>query len=243
MKKNIGNITFLEAFSKTGKILNITISSPSIYEMPKLLNYITAPNVLIWSAVVASCSVPKFFKSSTLYCKNFNGEILPWYTCVEEERWIDGSVENDIPSEILKSIFNAKIFIVSQVNPHIYPFVILKKKSGFFGRLLNSITFLLMSEFEFRLNQFSRLKLMPTLVYFIRSILFQRYTGEFTILHQLTWYDYWTMFSSSKDDVLSVVKKGEYSTKNFIQKISRISSIEKTLNYIIEDLKKELDCK
>lgn len=47
----LGEMTFQEAYNRTRKILNICVSSASLYELPRLLNYITAPNVLIWSAV------------------------------------------------------------------------------------------------------------------------------------------------------------------------------------------------
>jgi TAG lipase/steryl ester hydrolase/phospholipase A2/LPA acyltransferase len=51
MRDILGDITFQEAYNRTRKILNICVSSASLYELPRLLNYITAPNVLIWSAV------------------------------------------------------------------------------------------------------------------------------------------------------------------------------------------------
>lgn len=51
VKELLGEITFQEAYNRTRRILNICVSSASIYELPRLLNYITAPNVLIWSAV------------------------------------------------------------------------------------------------------------------------------------------------------------------------------------------------
>lgn len=47
----LGDMTFHEAYNRTRKILNICISSAGLYELPRLLNYITAPNVLIWSAM------------------------------------------------------------------------------------------------------------------------------------------------------------------------------------------------
>ena len=47
----LGEMTFQEAYNRTRRILNICVSSASIYEIPRLLNYVTAPNVLIWSAV------------------------------------------------------------------------------------------------------------------------------------------------------------------------------------------------
>jgi len=51
LKDNIGDVTFQEAYNRTRRILNITVSTSATFEMPRLLNYLTAPNVLIWSAV------------------------------------------------------------------------------------------------------------------------------------------------------------------------------------------------
>lgn len=51
MRTWLGDMTFQEAYNRTRRILNICVSSASIYELPRLLNYITSPNVLIWSAV------------------------------------------------------------------------------------------------------------------------------------------------------------------------------------------------
>lgn len=51
MKDLIGDMTFQEAYNRTRRILNITVSSASVFELPRLLNYVTSPNVLIWSAV------------------------------------------------------------------------------------------------------------------------------------------------------------------------------------------------
>lgn len=51
MRAWLGDITFQEAYNRTRRILNICVSSAGMYELPRLLNYISAPNVLIWSAV------------------------------------------------------------------------------------------------------------------------------------------------------------------------------------------------
>ncbi len=51
MKELVGDMTFQEAYNRTRRILNICVSSADVYELPRLLNYVTAPNVLIWSAV------------------------------------------------------------------------------------------------------------------------------------------------------------------------------------------------
>ena len=57
MKSLLGDLTFQEAYNRTRRILNICVSSASLYELPRLLNYVTAPNVLIWSAVYVFISV------------------------------------------------------------------------------------------------------------------------------------------------------------------------------------------
>ena len=51
LQKNVGDVTFYEAYERTGKILNITVSPANDYERPRLLNYLTSPNVLIWCAL------------------------------------------------------------------------------------------------------------------------------------------------------------------------------------------------
>jgi TAG lipase / steryl ester hydrolase / phospholipase A2 / LPA acyltransferase len=51
MRGWLGDITFLEAYNRTLRILNISVSSTSMNELPRLMNYITAPNVIVWSAV------------------------------------------------------------------------------------------------------------------------------------------------------------------------------------------------
>ena len=51
MRDMLGDLTFQEAYNRTRRILNICVSSASLHELPRLLNYVTAPNVLIWSAV------------------------------------------------------------------------------------------------------------------------------------------------------------------------------------------------
>jgi len=129
MQELVGDLTFQEAYNRTRRILNITVSSASVYELPRLLNYLTAPHVLIWSAIAASCSVPFIFSSSELMAKDpKTGLPQPWNA--SPQRWIDGSVDNDLPISKLSELFNVNHFIVSQVNPHIVPF--LEKSSGIY---------------------------------------------------------------------------------------------------------------
>ncbi|KAJ1973587.1 hypothetical protein H4R35_004040 [Dimargaris xerosporica] len=67
-----GSTTFREAYERTGRILNITVVSadaPHASDGTKLLNYVTAPDVVIWSAVLASSAIPGVLKPVVLMMK------------------------------------------------------------------------------------------------------------------------------------------------------------------------------
>jgi len=119
-----------------------------------LLNYLTAPNVLIWSAASASCAIPGVYQPVPLLAKTRDGDFVPWNP--SGTSWVDGSVEksvsfsslstvlslslnppysqfkphSDLPIARLSELFNVNHFIVSQVNPHVIPFI-QKTKNGF----------------------------------------------------------------------------------------------------------------
>eukprot|EP00835_Amoeboradix_gromovi_P005354 NODE_495_length_7749_cov_0.107974.p2 type:complete len:587 gc:universal NODE_495_length_7749_cov_0.107974:5412-3652(-) len=77
--KNVDDYTFEEAFKKTRRILNIAIEPERAGDYPMLLNYITAPNVLIWSAACLSVSSTyPLYNKVDLLAKDSNGRIKKW---------------------------------------------------------------------------------------------------------------------------------------------------------------------
>ena len=84
----MGDYTFKEAYDKTGRILNITVASTQDFEFNRLLNYLTAPNVLIWSAAVASCALKFLFEPVPLLSKDRKGNIVPYHP--SGLKWSDG---------------------------------------------------------------------------------------------------------------------------------------------------------
>lgn len=98
-RTNIGSFTFQEAFDRTGRILNIIVSPQNRSDPPRLLNYLTAPHVLVWSAVVASSSLPGVFESNKLLCKDADG--TERYETANTASFIDGSMEADLPMQQL----------------------------------------------------------------------------------------------------------------------------------------------
>ncbi len=121
IRENIGDITFQEAYDKTGFILNITVTGYKEHDNHRLLNYLTAPNVLIWSASCASSCVPGLYEPVELMCKNEYGHIVPYTS--DRKKFIDGSVSADLPMQRLSELFNVNIFLVSQTNPWVVPFL------------------------------------------------------------------------------------------------------------------------
>ncbi|KAG0139595.1 hypothetical protein CROQUDRAFT_70045 [Cronartium quercuum f. sp. fusiforme G11] len=115
----MGSMTFLEAFERTGRILNISVIPYDIHSPTKLLNFITAPNCVIFSAVLASAAVPGVLNPVVLLEKTKDGNVRPWQF---QGKHKDGSLRVDVPLESLHLYFNTSFSIVSQVNPHIHIF-------------------------------------------------------------------------------------------------------------------------
>jgi TAG lipase/steryl ester hydrolase/phospholipase A2/LPA acyltransferase len=113
----LGNQTFAEALKHSRRILNTTVSPLRKHQVPRLLNYLSAPEALVNSAVLASCAVPVAFKPVQLMARR-RGRIEPW---MKNELWIDGSVHRDLPFDSLRQMLNINHFIVSQTNPHVVP--------------------------------------------------------------------------------------------------------------------------
>ncbi len=56
VRSNVPGLTFREAYDRTNRILNIVVTpaaSAGNMDQARLLNYLTAPNVLVWSAALA----------------------------------------------------------------------------------------------------------------------------------------------------------------------------------------------
>ncbi|KAI0421874.1 acyl transferase/acyl hydrolase/lysophospholipase [Xylaria grammica] len=200
MRELLGDITFQEAYNRTRRICNICVSTASIYELPRLLNYVTAPNVMIWSAVAASCSVPLVFSAGALLVKNpLTGEHSPWNPTPQV--WIDGSVDNDLPMTRLSEMFNVNHFIVSQVNPHVVPFLVkddmpCPSPNGHHSVIykeefdwLHTMTSLAKTEALHRMQFMAEIGVFPNLVSKLRSILSQKYAGDINILPAIGVFD------------------------------------------------------
>lgn len=116
----IPDITFQEAKERTGRNINISVAPYDAHQKSRLLNAIASPNVLIRSAVLASCAIPGIFPPVTLMAKDRDGNSVAY---LPSRKWVDGSMSNDLPSKRLTRLYGVNHFIVSLTNPFILPFV------------------------------------------------------------------------------------------------------------------------
>jgi TAG lipase / steryl ester hydrolase / phospholipase A2 / LPA acyltransferase len=254
MRGMLGDITFQEAYNRTRRILNICVSTASIYELPRLLNYVTAPNVMIWSAVGASCSVPLVFSSAHLLVKDpATGEYGPWNP--SPQRWIDGSVDNDLPMLRLAELFNVNHFIVSQVNPHVVPFL---AKDDYLHPSTNSsrtngqksqssksstdwaytLSNLARDEALHRMHFLAEIGVFPNLVTKLRSILSQKYSGDITILPEINMQDIPRILKNPTSDfMLRSCLMGERATWPRLSRIRDRCAIELALDRAVHRLR------
>eukprot|EP00923_Selenidium_pygospionis_P031884 GHVN01056356.1.p1 GENE.GHVN01056356.1~~GHVN01056356.1.p1 ORF type:complete len:749 (-),score=93.00 GHVN01056356.1:2367-4613(-) len=116
------DITFLEAFKRTGRILNISLSSADSEHSHLVVNYKNAPNVLVYSVVIASSAFPKLVPPLALKERQRNGDITEASSLLGGQYFHDGSLQEDVPCVALKEAWGVRFNIVSQVNLHVFPF-------------------------------------------------------------------------------------------------------------------------
>ena len=109
----VPDMTFQEAYEKTGRKISISIAPLEEHQNSRLMNAITSPNVLVRSAVEASGAAPGVFPPVTLRAKNAYGEVQPY---LPGRQWVDGYISDDLPAKRLSRLFGVNHHIVSQAN-------------------------------------------------------------------------------------------------------------------------------
>ncbi|KAI8893288.1 acyl transferase/acyl hydrolase/lysophospholipase [Globomyces pollinis-pini] len=226
VKANLGDITFEEAYAKTGMILNITVSSSRKNEIPRVLNHLTSPNVLIRSAACASSSMKFLYNSVDLLAKNSSGQIFVWSP--SSIKWGNSYSDNDSPEQRLAELFNVNHFILSQAQPYIAPFLSKspKSNSAMTNIVHKALTFT-SSEIRFRMTQLARLGLIPQS---LGSLFDLKIHGHVTIAPPLDSMDFYTIFGNPTYESLDYwILKGQRSTWPFLAMIKNRTLIEMKL--------------
>lgn len=232
----IPDLTFQEAYEKTGRQISISIAPAEVHQRSRLLNAITSPNVFVRSAVMASCAVPGVFPPVTLMAKNQHDEAQPY---LPTRRWVDGSIADDLPAKRLQRLYSTNHFIVSMVNPIAIPFL---KNDGNRNAMVSALGGLGVGVGREVLNFYrgmvqKRGESWPRfnlLMNSVHALVDQEYSGDINIVPSFKWYNPAKLLSHlSEKDLLDLMEGGQRSAYPAVEAIRSCTLISRTMDEIL----------
>ncbi|KAJ5403603.1 hypothetical protein N7509_003474 [Penicillium cosmopolitanum] len=235
-----GSTTFREAYERTGRILNVSCVPSDPHSPTILANYLTCPDCVIWSAVLASAAVPGILNPVVLMTKKRDGTLAPYSF---GHKWKDGSLRTDIPIKALNLHFNVNFTIVSQVNPHVNLFFFSSRgtvgrpvthrkgrgwRGGFLGTAIEQYIKLDLNKW---LRVLRHLELLPRpLGQDWSEIWLQKFSGTITIWPKSIASDFYHILSDPTPERLArMIQTGQQSTFPKIQFIKNRLNIERAI--------------
>jgi predicted acylesterase/phospholipase RssA len=229
---NMPDMTFLEAYQHTNRILNISVSPADSHQFPRLLNYLTAPNVLIRRAALASSAIPGLFPAVQLRAKNFEGKSVAY---MPQNRWIDGSVHDDIPKDKVNRLHNINHYIVSQTNPHVVPFLTEEiEETGLLPFLQDVVVKAPIVQIEHLLELVQQHFNVPGLGSIIKkahAVARQNYSGDITVYPERHLMNLGKMFSNFTPGLADrLIMEGRRATWPKLERIRNTTQISRTFD-------------
>ena len=240
----IPDLTFQEAYEISGRHLNVSVAPAEKHQNGRLLNAITAPNVLIREAVLASCAVPGVFPPVMLMARDDDGRRVPYQP---DRRWVDGSVTHDIPTKRLERLYGVNHHIVSQANPIALPFATDTRKQM---APIEAIQHASMATFKAWLNAnmviFQKpLELIPplnSLANMARSVINQEYTGDINIIRPPKFWSPTKILSDlAQDDIDELIDTGQRTAWPKVEMVRTQTAISRALDAILAKIDKAGD--
>lgn len=192
-----------------------------------------------------SCSVPLVFRPYTLMAKDpLTGQPVPWNDL--HKQYIDGSVDGDLPMTRLSEMFNVNHFIVSQVNPHVVPFLpredgpsnTPEQWSSYVPNWLSGLTHLAKDEVLHRMSFLSELGVFPTSMTKFASIMNQKYSGDINIYPELISSNFPRILENPTTEfMLESCLGGERATWPKLSRIRNACAIELALDRAIRQMR------
>lgn len=247
-KDNLGNITFEEAFKISNRELNIIVYSDRKHEKPFVLNWKTAPNVLIWSAACSSCAIPGLYEGVPLCCKkttetsdvvidawtpSLSFAAAKWKSLLDDPS-STGNIEKALKLSRISELFNVNHFIVSHINPYIVinPVLFLWKKAP---AVVFNVTEWIAAEISHWLNQLNETGLIPMSIARLQRY-FTTLQGHINIYPLQEWTDFAKIFEDlNRENLGYFVEKGEKSTWPLVSLLYASCAIEAALEEAVRD--------
>ncbi|WP_299074574.1 DUF3336 domain-containing protein [uncultured Paraglaciecola sp.] len=236
LEASIPDITFQEAYEKTGRMISITIAPYEEHQTSRLMNAVTSPNVYVRSAVMASCAVPGVFEPVMLMAKNVYGEAQPY---LPDRRWVDGAVTDDLPAKRLARLYGVNHYIVSQANP--LALAIMKGEEympvpeGAKKVLRLSTHEMLKSGEKFSRRYLRKIPDVGKSMSMFYSVMAQDYKGDINIVPNFNFVDPQKLLGQlTSTEIQKLVAEGERSTWPQLEQIKICSKIGQKLEAILD---------
>jgi len=232
----IPDMTFQEAYEKTGRQISITVAPAELHQRSRLLNAITSPNVYVRAAAMASCAVPGVFPPVMLMAKNQHGEPQPY---LPTRKWVDGSIADDLPAKRLQRLYSTNHFIVSMVNPIAIPFLKNDGERSALGAALGTLGVGVGREVlnfyrgmvQKRGETWPRFNMLMS---GIHALMDQEYSGDINIVPSFSWYNPAKLISHlSQKDLIDLMEGGRHSTYPAVEAIRTCTRISRTMEEIL----------
>jgi TAG lipase / steryl ester hydrolase / phospholipase A2 / LPA acyltransferase len=242
IERMIPDLTFQEALERTGRHLNISIAPAETHQRSRLLNAITSPNVYIREAVLASGAVPGVYPPVMLAAKDHLGERQAY---LPSEKWVDGSVSDDMPAKRLARLYGVNHYVVSQTNPHVIPFVTdSKRRQDTIGVWKDAGTKTARALVNASATTLEKpLSLSPALARATNlwlSVINQDYVGDINILPANRYFNPFRVLAFLTDkEIRELLDAGERAAWPKIEMIRIQTRISRTLNRILSEFQRD----
>jgi predicted acylesterase/phospholipase RssA len=234
-----------------------TVTPNNSSDPPRLLNYLTAPHVLVWSASVASSSLPGVFEANRLKVRDADG--TERYESAEGAKFSDGSMEQDLPMAQLSEMFNVNHFIISQANPHAVMFASYNQERSVWHNpilgMINAVSHFLKERVRTWLANFVELigarRIAPahaTSRFMSSQFFTQEYEGRDCDISLIPWLNHrglWSailhvLYNPSEDEFREWIEAAERETWTHIPAIKSHIAEEVTLDRCVQRLRKRV---
>ncbi len=233
IEQAVPDLTFGEAFERTGRHVNVSVAPAKLHQRSRLLNASTSPNAYIREAVLASCAIPGMFPPVTLAAKDAAGRRRPY---VPSRQWVDGSITDDLPARRLARLYGVNHFISSQANPFsLWSVRDPHDSEGLLSRLteigVSATREWLRAVYPFAMQAVRDLHPVNTYTRLLFSVMTQDYSSDTNIVPSQRIFSPAMLLSAlSREEAQSLVHEGERATWPKLELIRNCTKVSRTIH-------------
>jgi hypothetical protein len=152
-----------------------------------------------------------------------------------QNRWIDGSVHEDIPKEKVNRLHNINHYIVSQTNPHVVPFLNEEiEETGlvpFIQDVILKAPMVQLEHFLELVHQHFDLPGLGSIIKKAHAMVSQNYSGDITIYPERHLINMSRIFANlDPDQAANMMLEGRRATWPKIERIRNTTQISRTFD-------------